>query len=293
LRLLTRPVWLAQVGFLYLRYVADPRSLWNWFEEFLRDTEARSLTLSQAPRLKSDTLQSSQEIAPSPNGKTVPLGLFVRELLLDQFYFETIFPRIPEQVSRQIKDGLARLGFATAAVGCAGLGGSRRGGGDGRPPSVKAALSVSLGQRAPHVAGGREDGRGLANVDPGKERRQREERERAERAGGGGAVREAPPPRRSPPRDAPRRSRSPPRRRSRSPERRRSRSRSREHRKHHSHKRRSRSRDRRDRSRSRERRRSRSRERSRGGGDDGRSARDVFRSAPVPRTAVDALKDRY
>jgi pre-mRNA-splicing factor 38B len=247
--------------------------------------------------IEADALQSSQEIAPSPNGKTVPLGLFVRELLLDQFYFETIFPRIPEQVSRQIKDGLARLGFATAAVGCAGLGGSRRGGGDGRPPSVKAALSVSLGQRAPHVAGGREDGRGLANVDPGRERRQREERERAERAAGGGAVREAPPPRRSPPRDAPRRSRSPPRRRSCSPERRRSRSR--EHRKHHSHKRHSRSRDRRDRSRSRERRRSRSRERrrsrsrSRGGGDDGRSARDVFCAAPVPRTDVEALKDRY
>ena len=39
---LTRPLWLAQVGFLYLRYVADPRTLWSWFEEFLRDTEARS-----------------------------------------------------------------------------------------------------------------------------------------------------------------------------------------------------------------------------------------------------------
>jgi hypothetical protein len=31
-----------QVGFLYLRYVGEPRSLWSWFEEFLNDREART-----------------------------------------------------------------------------------------------------------------------------------------------------------------------------------------------------------------------------------------------------------
>lgn len=30
-----------QIGFLYLRFVGEPRSLWNWFEEFLDDKEAR------------------------------------------------------------------------------------------------------------------------------------------------------------------------------------------------------------------------------------------------------------
>jgi len=141
------PFPLLQVGFLYLRYVADPRTLWSWFEDFFGE---------DAP------------FSPSPGGKAVPLGLYVRELLLDQYYFETIFPRIPETVSRQIKDGFARAGFATVALGCGGVGGSRRGGGGGAPPSVKAALAVSLGQRAPHVSGGRESGRGFANVDPGR-----------------------------------------------------------------------------------------------------------------------------
>lgn len=28
-----------QVGFLYLRYVADPKQLWSWFEDYLQDDE--------------------------------------------------------------------------------------------------------------------------------------------------------------------------------------------------------------------------------------------------------------
>ena len=242
-----------QIGFLYLRYVGEPRSLWEWFQEFLRDSE---------------------EFAPASDGKTVSLGLYCRELLLDQFYFETLFPRIPEVMSRQIKEGLARLGFATAAVGGAGTGASRRGsqaadeGPSRRPPSVKAALSVSLGQRAPHVAHVREAGRGYANVEPGgKERarspaRQPEARDRE--------------------RDRERdrdRERSRERRRERERERSRSRSPGRDdhskHRRHH-------------RSRSRERRRERSRSRSRG-----RDARDVFRARPAPAVDPSTLKDRY
>ena len=27
------------IGFLYLRYAADPKSLWGWFEHYLEDTE--------------------------------------------------------------------------------------------------------------------------------------------------------------------------------------------------------------------------------------------------------------
>lgn len=28
-----------QIGFLYLRYVADPKTLWNWFEPYVKDEE--------------------------------------------------------------------------------------------------------------------------------------------------------------------------------------------------------------------------------------------------------------
>ncbi|RVW47615.1 hypothetical protein CK203_019639 [Vitis vinifera] len=28
-----------QVGFLYLRYAGDPKTLWNWFEPYVKDDE--------------------------------------------------------------------------------------------------------------------------------------------------------------------------------------------------------------------------------------------------------------
>ena len=327
-----------QVGFLFLRYVAEPRTLWSWVEEFLQDREARwvvrwmRLHSCWDSHMRSPLALVVQEFAPSADErKKVTMGLFVRELLLDQFYFETIFPRIPEGISRTIKDSLARMGCATVALGCGGIGGTRRQGGGAadegpsrRPPSVKAALSVSLSQRAPHVAGVRETGRGFANVDPSKHG-----------AGGGGdgggrggehvhhnrgAPGRGPPPGAPPPGQPPwererehdhrrqehyrhgRQSRS--RSRSRSRERR-HRSHSRErHRSHH----RSRSRDRdRDRERDRHYRRSRSRSGERGrrgrgegreepqqGPDPGRSAHDVFRALPPPlMTTTTALKDKY
>ncbi|GAY64108.1 hypothetical protein CUMW_231050 [Citrus unshiu] len=30
-----------KIGFLYLRYAADPKTLWNWFEQYLKDEEGR------------------------------------------------------------------------------------------------------------------------------------------------------------------------------------------------------------------------------------------------------------
>ena len=30
--------WL-QIGFLYLRYAADPKTLWTWFEPYIKDEE--------------------------------------------------------------------------------------------------------------------------------------------------------------------------------------------------------------------------------------------------------------
>lgn len=62
-------------------------------------------------------------------------------------------------------------GFPTKPAGNAGQGGpDRRGIDDGskRPASVKASLSVAMGQRAPNRAGAREEGRGLgSSLQPG------------------------------------------------------------------------------------------------------------------------------
>ena len=138
-------IFLMQVGFLYLRYCCNPRELWKWFKKYVQDEE---------------------EFAPSPGalGRRITIGEFARDILLDQFYFETIFPRIPKVVSEDIRSSLKSMALPTEPAGNAGQGGpSRRGveGGSRRPASVKSSLSVALGQRAPNRSGAREEGRGL------------------------------------------------------------------------------------------------------------------------------------
>ena len=134
--------YIRALGFLYVRYVRDPKEFGRWFDPFFKDDE---------------------EFAPMPGGKNVTIGAFVRDLVLDQYYFETIFPRCPEVTRRRLVERVVKLGFDDKPLGCAGCGGSRRAEAPSgkRPPSVKAALSVNLGQRAPHVAGVTERGRGL------------------------------------------------------------------------------------------------------------------------------------
>ncbi|KAI8475811.1 MAG: PRP38 family-domain-containing protein, partial [Monoraphidium minutum] len=133
--------YIRAIGFLYLRYVCDPRNVWNWFESYVEDKE---------------------EFKPSKWAPAVTMGEFVRDLLLDQYYFETIFPRIPKKVADDIAAALEARGLPTAAKGNGGTGGAdRRGGDDGgnrRPASVKASLSVAMGQKAPNRAGTKDYG---------------------------------------------------------------------------------------------------------------------------------------
>ncbi|XP_057444693.1 pre-mRNA splicing factor SR-like 1 [Lotus japonicus] len=51
------------VGFLYLRYVADPKTLWSWFEPHIKDDE---------------------EFSPGSNGRMTTMGVYIRDLLLGQ-----------------------------------------------------------------------------------------------------------------------------------------------------------------------------------------------------------------
>ncbi|KAI3778339.1 hypothetical protein L2E82_07567 [Cichorium intybus] len=127
--------YIRAVGFLYLRYAADPKTLWGWFEPYVKDDE---------------------EFAPRSNGRMTTMGVYVRDLLLGQYYFDTLFPRIPVPVMRSITANLEKLKLPTKHCGVTGE--STRGSDDmaRRPPSVKAALSVSFGQRAPHRASTRD-----------------------------------------------------------------------------------------------------------------------------------------
>uniref|UniRef100_A0A803LR78 Pre-mRNA-splicing factor 38 n=1 Tax=Chenopodium quinoa TaxID=63459 RepID=A0A803LR78_CHEQI len=128
--------YIRAVGFLYLRYAADPKTLWIWFEPYIQDDE---------------------EFSPGSSGKMTTMGVYVRDLLLGQYYFDTLFPRIPVTVVRQVVSHLEKMKLPTKSSGSIGEN-SRLGSEDTarRPPSVKAALSVSFGQRAPHRASTRD-----------------------------------------------------------------------------------------------------------------------------------------
>ncbi|KAE9596117.1 hypothetical protein Lal_00030579 [Lupinus albus] len=128
--------YIRAVGFLYLRYVADPKTLWNWYEPYVKDDE---------------------EFSPGSNGRMTTMGVYIRDLLLGQYYFDTLFPRIPVPVLRQVVSNLEKFKLPTTHCGTTGE--TTRHGSDDtarRPPSVKAALSVSFGQRAPHRASTRD-----------------------------------------------------------------------------------------------------------------------------------------
>ncbi|CAN4089996.1 unnamed protein product [Withania somnifera] len=84
------------------------------------------------------------------------MGVYVLDLFLGQYYFDTLLPRIPVPVMRAAVANLEKMNLPTKPSGS--IGDSSRGSEETsrRPPSVKASLSVSFGQRAPHRASTRD-----------------------------------------------------------------------------------------------------------------------------------------
>jgi len=70
------------VGLLYLRYAADPSSLWSWFEPYLHDEEP-----VQVRQGKAETT----------------MGKYAQSLLSNLDYYGTRLPRLPLAVERQFK----------------------------------------------------------------------------------------------------------------------------------------------------------------------------------------------
>lgn len=70
------------IGFLYLRYAADPSTLYSWYEPYLYDDESVQIR------------QGKSEIT---------VGMYVRLLLENQEYYGTRLPRLPLLLERQFK----------------------------------------------------------------------------------------------------------------------------------------------------------------------------------------------
>ncbi|KAL3795925.1 hypothetical protein HJC23_002196 [Cyclotella cryptica] len=70
------------IGFLYLRYAADPGRIWSWFEPYLYDDESVQIRQGKA---------------------NTTVGEYVRMLLENLEYYGTRLPRLPLALERQFK----------------------------------------------------------------------------------------------------------------------------------------------------------------------------------------------
>lgn len=73
------------IGFLYLRYAADPATLWSWFEPYLHDVEPVQIRQGKAE---------------------TTVGEYVHMLLNELEYYGTRLPRLPLAMERQFKVNL-------------------------------------------------------------------------------------------------------------------------------------------------------------------------------------------
>jgi pre-mRNA-splicing factor 38B len=79
------------IGFLYLRYVADPNTLLSWCKPFLFDEEPVQVVAAHKSQSK------------NPTDKSSTVGSFVRSILLHMDYYGTLLPRLPIHVEKNIK----------------------------------------------------------------------------------------------------------------------------------------------------------------------------------------------
>ena len=80
--------YIRAIGFLYLRFVCDPKVVYQWIEPYLYDDEPIEARASSAKqqRCASETM-----------------GEFVRRIFTDKNYGGTILPRLPIDIERDIQ----------------------------------------------------------------------------------------------------------------------------------------------------------------------------------------------
>jgi len=83
------------IGFLYLRYAGDPKSMWGWIQPYLYDNE--SITVAATSSKKKAQQRGRQQ-------RDVTVGDFVRRLFSSELdFYGTLLPRLPIQVERDLQ----------------------------------------------------------------------------------------------------------------------------------------------------------------------------------------------
>ena len=80
--------YIRAIGLLYLRQCCDPKQLWGWVEKYASDEE---------------------KFDEGGEGNEVTIGRFVRRLLTEQEFYDTMLPRLPVPIAREMQKKLDEL----------------------------------------------------------------------------------------------------------------------------------------------------------------------------------------
>ena len=86
--------YIRAIGFLYLRYAGDPKTVLRWIEPYLYDDEPISVGANASKK--------------NHRGRREPdtVGDFVRKIFSDRDYYGTMLPRLPTEIERDIQVNL-------------------------------------------------------------------------------------------------------------------------------------------------------------------------------------------
>jgi pre-mRNA-splicing factor 38B len=79
--------YIRAIGFLYLRFVGDPKCVYQWIEPYLNDDEPIQAGASAAKQ----------------GGALETMGEYVRRIFTDKNYYGTILPRLPIDIERDVQ----------------------------------------------------------------------------------------------------------------------------------------------------------------------------------------------
>ncbi|KAG7370578.1 PRP38 family protein [Nitzschia inconspicua] len=104
--------YIRAIGFLYLRFVGDPKDVYQWIEPYLYDEEPIAVTVNAQKKQKGSQYQQQQQSHPSygrgrssasSHSEPETIGEYVRKLFSEREYYGTMLPRLPVHIERDIQ----------------------------------------------------------------------------------------------------------------------------------------------------------------------------------------------
>lgn len=95
--------YIRAIGFLYLRYIGDPKDVYSqWIEPYLYDEEPIAVT-ANAQKKSSSSVGYGHGGRGRHQQEPETIGDFVRKLFSDRDYYGTMLPRLPVHIERDIQ----------------------------------------------------------------------------------------------------------------------------------------------------------------------------------------------